>query len=143
MADASEGADDADDEAVGECPRVNGRFSALYTPLETNCADLGSIHGVNLSSGAGGATVNVERSMAVDVTTEVVVKGCTLRISHLVANKQGLIRQRIDGEALTIESETRVTGMVTITLFDELGQPSCRGTYQAELTQQSGLLGAG
>jgi hypothetical protein len=125
------------------CPKVAGMFVPLYIPLDTSCESLSNPNRVNFDSGTNNASINVTRDFNRDITTEVVLKGCTMRMTQTITDKEGVPQQQIDGESLAIESATEVSGQVTVTMFDPEGQPMCWGVYEAQFTQDNSLFGAG
>jgi hypothetical protein len=122
------------------CPPVGGDYQPLYTPLSGNCGQLANIFPVPFNGGTGGNNVDVKNLPNAKVSTEIVMKGCTVRMTQIV-EKGNLVASKIDGDKISVRSENELTGMVSVTQFDDLGQAACYGTYDAQFTKNPMLVG--
>jgi hypothetical protein len=124
------------------CPTVSGIYEPLYVLRQGNCAPLTSTYRVPFDGGNSGVNMTQQRFTNVDVTTEIVMKGCTVRMTQTVADKMGLRQLQIDGEALSIKNENKIAGVVELVQFDDLQQVACAGLYDATFTKNVGTTGA-
>jgi hypothetical protein len=97
---------------------------------------------VPLDGGSSGVNTTIQRLASGDVTTEVVVRGCSLRVTQTVTNAQGAPVLQIDAETLSIDGDGVVRGSVDVTRFDENQQVECTGVYAVELRPSSSIIGS-
>jgi hypothetical protein len=135
---------EATDGSLGEeaCPELSGAFDAFYTEVSGTCGAFEGPGLVPLDAGRGGVSTTIERRLNRSITTEVAVQGCAVELLQTVSNAEGVVQTRIDGKGLAIESDTRVTGQVEVTLFDDAGASTCSGTYDLVLTKAGGIIGS-
>jgi hypothetical protein len=118
------------------CAPPSGVYDATFEALDGTC---GALPGHSLTLDA--ATILIQKLASFDVESEIIIEGCTLAITRITRTKQGIPVQRMVGQALTIEDDGTIAGVVRWTLYDELGQASCSGDYQATLTPDGQSLG--
>lgn len=116
---------------AGTCPRVAGYYQPLYTPVSTTCAAV-PVFPVPFE---GPNNTKTDYLGNAQVSTEVVMKGCTVRMYQTVASRAGTVSLQIQGETLSIKSESELDGLVTVKQFDTMGQPACGGTYNAQFSK--------
>jgi hypothetical protein len=127
-----------------KCPTVGGTFEPLYIPRNSNCAPLTSTYRVPFDGGNNGVNMTYMNFANVEVVTEVVLKGCTVRMTQKVTDRDTKALQlTIDGEALNIKNQNRIEGMVELVQYDEVaGTVACSGQYDATFTKNVGTTGA-
>jgi hypothetical protein len=130
--DAPSGAGDGGQTA---CSEPRGIYEAIYTPLSGTCGPFEAPARVPFDASTTFATF-----AAVDVTTEIVVQGCSLRVTQVVSDRQGAILERIVMDDLVIGEDDRIRGTATLTRF-EGGAPTCTGTYAVELSRSTTTIG--
>ena len=114
------------DEAQG-CPEVMGMYLATYTYADGNCAFMqGTAGPFDMTSERATATLMQMRTDDM-ITTEVVKKGCNVRISRY-ASKAGTTLWQVQGE-LDVESGDVLSGAM-IRYEWQNGAQLCAGTYQ-------------
>lgn len=125
------------------CPSAEGVYQPLYVPLQGGtCGPISNPNRVRVEVGRnGGSVMRIEMFANADVTTEVVMKGCSMRITQMVA-EDGLVKSRIDGDPIYIENENELTGMVQLMRWDDQGQLACSGMYDARFTKSAVTIGA-
>jgi hypothetical protein len=124
------------------CPAVEGVYLPLYTPLQGTCGPIVNPNRVRLESGRNGAPImRIEKFANADVTTEIVMKGCSVRITQSV-EEDGYLKSKIDGDPIYIENENELTGQVSLVRYDAAGQLSCSGIYDARFTKGAVTIGA-
>ena len=123
-----------------KCPTIGGNYQALYTPLQGNCGPIANPNRVPFEMGRRGNIIKIETLPNGQVTTEIVMKGCSLRMTQEFANG-GAVLSRIDGDPIYIESENELTGTVNLMRFDGAGQITCSGVYDARFTKNLTTIG--
>jgi hypothetical protein len=124
-----------------KCPTVGGHYMPLYTALQGNCGPIANPNRVPFDGGRRGNAIQIENLPNGQVTTEIVMKGCSLRMTQEFAN-QGVTLSRIDGDPIYIESENELSGTVSMMRFDPLnGQITCQGLYDARFTKNLTTIG--
>jgi hypothetical protein len=125
------------------CAAPEGQYRPAYALLQGNCGEITMPYMVPVAVGEGGGsvtnTVQVNDAM---ISTEVVMKGCAMRMTQSVV-RGGMLRSKIDGNSISIGNASALTGMVTMNQWDELGMPACAGVYNATLTKNMTTVGAG
>jgi hypothetical protein len=116
------------------CAAVSGSYQALYTPVGGNCGPVQNPHRVPFDGGKSGVQTTVQMFANANVVTEIVMMGCTARMTQIV-QAQGTVQSRIDGSPIDIEDESELTGKVTLTRYDGTGAVMCQGTYDAAFTK--------
>jgi hypothetical protein len=123
-----------------KCATVGGNYQPLYTPLQGNCGPVANPNRVPFDGGRRGNAIKIENLPNGVVTTEIVMKGCSLRMTQEFAN-QGITLSRIDGDPIYIESENELSGTVSLMRFDANGQITCQGLYDARFTKNLQTIG--
>jgi len=118
------------------CGRPAGTFDATYQLRSGDCGEVISTDPMPIDGG-----VTIEKFADRDVQTESVIEGCQLAFVQTVRNIDGLPTQQAQGSALTIDSPTQISGRVTLTRYDESGQPECSGEYDVVLTASTITVG--
>jgi hypothetical protein len=118
------------------CGAVKGNYQALYTPMTGNCGPVVNPHRVPFDGGNNGVNTIIQKFANADVVTEIVMMGCTARMTQTVQHS-GAVMSKIDGSPINIEDENELRGMVTLTRYDGMGGVSCIGTYDATFTLNS------
>lgn len=125
------------------CSAPTGMYRPAYLPMTGNCGPIENPNWVPVGAGQNGAPVtnimSINDSM---ISTEVVMKGCAMRMTQEVTTN-GRLRTKIDGDSISITNASSLTGMVSISRWDELGAPACSGWYMATLTRNETTVGAG
>ena len=122
-----------------KCATVGGFYEPLYTPLMGTCGPIQNPNRVPFDGGLRGVNMNIQTFPNARVTTEIVMKGCSLRMTQIV-DVDGAVQSKIDGETIQIESADELTGTVTMTRWDN-GQVACWGMYDARFTKNSVTIG--
>jgi hypothetical protein len=118
------------------CEKVAGLYQPLYTPVDGNCGALTQVNMVPFDGGLHGVNTIMQNLANALVTTDIVMKGCTIHMTQTVhAAEGGLIQSEIDGLSIRIESQDRLTGRVAVTKYDQFGMPACAGNYDAAFTK--------
>jgi hypothetical protein len=120
----------------GICPRVAGVYEPLYVARSGTCGPLNDANYVPIQN-----DIQIQKFANVDVETETIVMGCSLKMTQIVRDKMGIPQKRIDGSALDVQSSNKVEGMITLTRYDALGNPVCWGEYDAMLEKNTNTLG--
>jgi hypothetical protein len=124
------------------CPSVEGVYLPLYTPLQGTCGPITNPYRVRLEVGRNGASVmRVDMLSNANVTTETVMKGCSVRVTQSV-EEHGTLTSKLDGDPIYIESENELSGQVSLTRYDANGALTCSGVYDARFTKGAVTIGA-
>lgn len=124
------------------CAPVNGRYQPLYTQISGTCGEIQSPNMVEFESGAPGLRMVTENRLDSDVTTIVVLKGCTVRVTQTVATKAGQLESQIDGDEIRVQNANVLEGQVSYVKYDPMSQPMCTGVYNATFSKNLVPLGA-
>jgi hypothetical protein len=126
-----------------QCATPEGQYRPTYSFVQGNCGEIVNPNWVPVRVGQrGGSVTDVVQVNDAMVSTEVVMKGCAMRMTQQVI-KAGTLRTKIDGDSISISNAAALTGMVSVNRWDELGMPACSGWYNATLTKNSTVVGAG
>ena len=120
----------------GLCPKVTGVYEPLYVARSGTCGPEPEAFYVPIEN-----DIQIMKFANVDVETETIVMGCSLKMTQIVRNKMGIPEKRIDGSALDVQSSNKVEGMITLTRYDAAGVPVCWGEYDAMLQKNTNTLG--
>jgi hypothetical protein len=129
----------SEDEA---CPRVTGFFEAQYAWVDGNCSPTFDPLPVDFSAGEGGVTHSTMYRVNDKIETEVIMKGCTLRMSQSLIDREDTRLADIEGESLVIESASELSGVVYRREYDNQGQTVCQGIYDALYTKNTVTIAA-
>jgi hypothetical protein len=125
-----------------QCSAVEGRYQALYTPLNGTCGPIVMPNSVPVETGYRGAPVmKVETFLNGSVSTEIVMKGCSMRMTQKVM-QDGAVRSALEGAQINIENQNELHGTVNLTRYD-MGSAICTGVYDARLTKDASNVSAG
>lgn len=124
------------------CPEVAGKYEPLYIPLSGTCGSIDRPYRVPFDGGENGVNTIMERHVNMSITTEIVHKGCSVRMTQTVTDKDGRVASQIDGETIAIETQNELNGQVIMTVYDDVGAVSCVGTYDALFTKNTTIIGA-
>jgi hypothetical protein len=126
-----------------QCNAVKGTYQPLYTFVQGTCGPITMPNYVPVETGYKGApkmtTMNFLNN---SVTTEIVMKGCSMRVTQSVT-ENGSVRSKLNGDEINIENENELAGMVTLIRFDEAGNAMCSGVYDARFTKNVSTVSAG
>lgn len=120
----------------GRCPAVEGVYEPLYIIRSGTCGELTDANNVLIQD-----DIQIQKFANVDVETETIVMGCSIKLIQIVRDKMGVPQKKIDGASLDVENANKVAGMVTLTRFDAAGAPICYGEYDAMLQKNTTTLG--
>jgi hypothetical protein len=121
------------------CPGVAGSFQPLYEQRTGNCGAVPVANSVKVDN-----NITIEKYANVDVETETIVKGCTVYMTQIVREKMtGRAVSMVKGSTLEVQGEDQLSGMVTLTRWDNAADPapSCSGEYNLTLTKSTQTLG--
>lgn len=125
---------------TGSCPKVEGDFAPLYSYKTGNCGMISNAWPVPFEGGPSGNNTTMRSLGNAKVTTDIVMKGCTVRMNQIIDPGPGAGMSEIAGD-VTIHNENQLEGVVSVTVFDPTGQPACSGTYDAEFTKPAPTAG--
>jgi len=125
-----------DDEA---CDHVAGTYQPLYVPVSGNCGPISTM-AVPLDGGSGGVRTHMEMQFGRDVVTMVVHKGCTLRVTQQVLNKEGLLESQMNGGEIAVLNSKQLSGQVSFTRYPATQDVACAGMYDATFTRPDSVL---
>jgi hypothetical protein len=128
-----------DDQA---CPAVDGVYVPQYQQVSGDCGPIASPNSVKFQGTSAGMVTTMETRLNEDVTTVIVHKGCTVRMTQQVALKSGQVQSQIDGESLRVRSASTLQGQVDYVRYDPLSQVACQGRYNATFSKNMVPLGA-
>jgi len=122
------------------CDPIAGTYQPLYTPVSGNCGLINAMR-VPLDGGESGVKMHQEMQFGRDILTEVVHKGCTLRVTQHVY-QQGVLQSTMNGPELAVHSSKELSGQVSFTRFTATDpqQQACVGTYNATFTRPDGVF---
>jgi hypothetical protein len=124
-----------------QCPAVAGVYTPQYTPIDGNCGTIANPYPVKFDGGPK-INTNVVRLPTGEISTEVIMKGCTVRMTQVFTDENGNPASQLDGEALNIDSPEQLSGTVNFMLFDATtGGVACTGTYSALFVKMSTQVG--
>ena len=69
------------------------------------------------------------------------MKGCTVYMAQIVRNKTGSVQSQIQGSTLEVQDENMLSGMVTLTRYNDVGMVMCSGEYNLQLTKNTMTIG--
>jgi hypothetical protein len=123
------------------CASVQGSFQSLYVELSGSCGPIDNPYPVPFEGGTSGVNTIIERRVNSNITTDIVLKGCTVGMTQTVADKEGAVMSQIDSSDLEIMSESELIGQVTLTRYDQ-GELTCSSVYDAYYSKQTSIIGA-
>ena len=126
---------------TASCPTIGGTFEPLYIPLSGSCGTIESPNRVPFDGGRAGVNTSIERRVNSNITTEIVMKGCSVRMTQTVTDKEGRVASQIDGQTIEIMNQNELAGQVIMTVFDDVGGITCIGTYDASFTKNTTIIG--
>lgn len=122
------------------CPAVSGVYEPTYTPLDGTCGFITSPNMLPFGESSGSGSIKtLENRLNDDVTTEVVHKGCTVRVSQTVATKEGILQSQIEGESIKVHNARELSGRVQYIRFNAFNQIECQGNYEATIRKPTPL----
>jgi hypothetical protein len=123
------------------CPNVQGSFQSLYVELSGSCGPIDNPYPVPFEGGASGVNTIIERRVNSNITTDIVLKGCSVGMTQIVSDKDGAVMSQIDSSDLEIMSANELIGQVTLTRYDQ-GELTCSSVYEAYYSKQTAIIGA-
>jgi hypothetical protein len=127
-------------EEVG-CPRVVGQFQPLYTPLSGSCGVIADPMFVKIEDVPQASQTNVLMFGNGRLTTEVVLRGCSVQMIQQFETAERL-QTYLEAPELSVESANELAGQVSMFRYDPAGNVSCWGVYQARLLKETAAIGA-
>jgi len=124
----------------GVCDPIAGTYQPLYIPVSGNCGPITAMR-VPLDGGVSGVKMHQETLFGRDIYTEVVHKGCELRVTQHVY-QQGVLESIMNGPSLAVHSSKELSGQVSFKRFTPTAPPqeACVGTYNATFTRPDGVF---
>src|SRR3954468_23005955 len=71
------------------CDKVAADYQPLYTPVSTNCGPITNPFMVRFDGGLHGVNTIMQNLANALVTTEIVMKGCTVHMTQKVQDREG------------------------------------------------------
>lgn len=134
-------------ELPGNCPKPVGIYKAQYSLLEGTCQAGYQPFALRFFADDPPSTTHTETRLADVVITEILLKGCELRVGQRVTGEGAATgvastRSAIAG-TLGVVDDTNLSGTITRTDFMEDGHTvRCSASYEAWYTRDDLLLGA-
>ena len=121
------------------CDKVAADYQALYTPVDGSCGPIANPYMVRFDGGLKGVNTIMQNLANVLLTTDIVMKGCTVHMTQKVSNREGgILLSEIDGQSISLKDQDRLTGRVSIAQYDmATGALLCNGNYDAAFTRNS------
>ncbi|MDH5676424.1 MAG: hypothetical protein OEZ06_30170 [Myxococcales bacterium] len=126
---------------VENCPSIGGNFQPLYIHLNGSCGPIAKPFAVPFDGGISGVNTIIQRRVNGNITTEIVLKGCTVSMTQTVSGDEGGIDSIIDGKTLDIVADDEVAGQVAMTMYDDEGAIACESIYDARFTKDTAVVG--
>jgi hypothetical protein len=123
------------------CPEVGGVYMPLYTPISGTCGPISNPFPVPLNGGRKGVNMTIQGLPNGMVSTDVVMKGCTLRMTQTVQDASGHPASQLDGDPIYVDSANELSGTVSFMQFTDAGQVACSGMYNARFTKNTTTVG--
>ena len=122
-----------------QCSPVAGLYEPLYTYVSGNCGpSVQTTSQVNFDSGRHGVLRSQQSLPNMTVTTEVILKGCSVHLNQQISGPQGgPLQTQIDGESIAISNQEQLTGMVEVTQYSPTGEVMCSGMYNGMFSKGS------
>jgi hypothetical protein len=121
------------------CERPNGAYEALYVAASGDCGPIAQPFPIPIETGDASVATTTEMRLNVDITTMVVLRGCSVRITQTVTAKTGAVESQISANALSIDPDGVLRGTADLVRFSENNQPLCQGSYQVTLMRRRAL----
>jgi hypothetical protein len=117
------------------CAKIDDIYLPAYTPVDGTCGTLTDVNRVKFDGGLHGVNTLMDYLGNAIVTTDIVMKGCTVHMTQKVQTAEThVLESQIDGESIRIESKDHLTGMVSVEKYDANGTLLCSGNYSASFT---------
>jgi len=127
---------------VSNCPAVQGNYLPEYRPLSGSCGPIANPFAVPIDGGRKGVNMIITNLPNGRVSTDIVMKGCSMRMTQTVQNAGGQPASVLDGDPIYIQNENELDGTVSFMQFDTMtGGVACTGMYEARFTKQSSPVG--
>lgn len=131
------------------CAVPEGQFLIEYTYVSGNCPAQVASHPILLQAGNHGVSEIQMNRVNDRVEMVIVFKGCQVGFTYNVLTKPdeqagvpSLSISSVEGD-FDVQSETELSGTVTLMQFDPPGTQTCAGEYAVTLTKNEGTIGAG
>lgn len=121
------------------CSGVDGLYQALYTPVSGDCGPIA--YQTLAVDGTRPVNTSIQMLSTQNVTTEVILKGCAVRMTQTVADKTGKVLTQIDAGSLQVRDASELAGQITYAVYDEMSQLACYGTYHATYVKMTTTIG--
>ncbi len=126
---------------ANNCPLIDGIYSPIYTPISGTCGPIANPFRVPFQGGRKGVNMVIQNLPNGQVSTDIVMKGCTLRMTQTVQNAAGYPTSQLDGDPIYVDNENELSGTVSFMQFDTAGSVACSGTYDAKFTKYTTQVG--
>jgi hypothetical protein len=125
------------------CDKVAGLYQPLYTWVDGSCGNIVNPNMVPFDGGLHGVNTIMQNLANILVTTDIVMKGCTVHMTQKVQNREGgFLQSQIDGASIRIQNQDQLTGRVAVVQYDATGTPMCSGNYDAMFTKNGSTVGS-
>lgn len=123
------------------CEHVDGTYQPVYVALTGNCGPVAQTQ-VPLDGGASGFKTNTIMEFGRNIVTTVVHKGCTLRVTQDIMNKEGMLESSMNGGDIAVHSAAQLSGQVSYTRYTptQPQQVACQGMYEATFTRPDSVV---
>jgi hypothetical protein len=119
-----------------QCAPVDGFYQPLYTFVNGTCgATLEATNQVNFNSGRHGVQQNFDMMPNMWVTTDIVLRGCSVHMTQKIQVPEGPVKMQIDGQSIAISDEEKLTGLVDVTQYSPDGSIVCQGQYDGTFSK--------
>jgi hypothetical protein len=125
----------------GGCPKVVGQFHPLYKQMSGTCGSITDSQPlVKIDDGPQGAQTSILMFGNGRLTTEVVVRGCSVQMKQQFET-DARVQSYLEALELSVESENELAGQVSMSRYGADGTVSCSGVYEAHLTKETVAVG--
>ncbi|MFI5308190.1 MAG: hypothetical protein ACHQ53_12595 [Polyangiales bacterium] len=127
---------------IPNCPAVEGTYLPEYRPLSGSCGPISNPFAVPIDGGHKGVNMIITNLPNGRVSTDIVMKGCSMRVTQTVQDAAGQPASTLDGDPIYVQNENELSGTVSFMQFDPTtGSVACSGMYEARFTKQSSPVG--
>jgi hypothetical protein len=95
-----------------------------------------------LDGGDSGFKTTTVMEFGRDIVTEVVHKGCSLRVKQEIMAKNGMRESTMTGSDMAVHNSKQLSGQVSYTRFTPTmpQQVACEGMYEAQFTRPDSVV---
>jgi hypothetical protein len=124
------------------CPTVQGNYLPEFRSISGSCGQISNPFAVPIDSGRKGMNMIITNLPNGRVSTDIVMKGCSMRITQTVQDAMGKPVSVLDGDPIYVQNENELAGTVSFMQFDTTtGRVACTGMYEARFLKQSSPVG--